>query len=237
MLDLLDLAERTRQALATAPEADDGDVPLNVHEAILLVDSIAPASIEDPPPLDVAPVAAPPAPPTPTTSSTPARRRLRAIYSGAGLLVLMATMVLVQARMGREVASAAALRPDPGETTALLPEAPQTPSIAAPPVATTRAPTAPPATTATTSPKGPPRAPAPPRPRPPVAADTPDIRAAAEPTATPRVDLLDAMAAAVAARSAPPAAPKGDCPPIPPGRSGTPSPCARAGTRTSPLRP
>lgn len=239
MLDLLDLAKRTRQALATAAEADSGDGPLSIHEAILLVDSIAPASMEEPPTIEApsvpAPAAAPSAPPAARASAPPPRRRLHAIYSGIGLLVVMAAMVVAKARMGREVASAAALGPDPGETTAPLSETPQMPSTAAAPIATSKATTV---TTATTSPKAPPRA-APPRPKPPVAApaDPPDIRAAAEPTATPRVDLLDAMAAAVAAHSAPPTAPKGDCPATPPGGAGTPSPCARAGTRTSPLRP
>jgi hypothetical protein len=239
MLDLLALAKRTRQALATAPEADLGDGPLSVHEAILLVDSIAPASMEEPPTIEAtpipAPAVAPEAPPAARASTPPPRRRMHAIYSGIGLLVVMAAMVVAKARVGREVASAAALGPDPGETTAPLSETPQTPSTAAAPVATTKATTV---TTATTSPKGPPRA-APPRPRPTVAppADSPEVRVAAEPTATPHVELLDAMAAAVAAHSAPPAAPKGDPPPTPPGGSGAPSPSARAGTRTSPLRP
>lgn len=238
MLDLLDLANRTRQALATAQEADSGDGPLSVHEAILLVDSIAPASMGEPPTIEPAPAPASPAPPAARASAPPPRRRMHAIYSGIGLLVVMAAMVVAKARMGREVASAAAVGPDEGETTAPPGEIPQTPYAGAAPVATTKATTVTPVTTAPTPPKGPPR-PAPPRPKPTVAppADPPEIRAAAEPTATPHVELLDAMAAAVAAHSAPPAAPRGDAVPTPPGGAGTPSPSARAGTRTSPLRP
>lgn len=243
MLDLLALARRTRQALETVPEAADVDVPLSVREAILLVDSIAPASLDAPPTrsappaIDAPPAQIEPPPPPAKTSSTPARRRLHAIYSGVGLLVVMAAMVAAKATMGHEVASTAALAPEEAETTAPLSATPQAPSTAASPVATTQATTKP----AVTPPMAPPR-PAPPRPKPPVAApaETAVVRAAAEPTATPRVDLLDAMAAAVAAHSAPPgppAAPRVDCPPISPGGSGTPSPCARAGTRTSPLRP
>jgi hypothetical protein len=241
MRDLLDLARRTRQALATVPEADDSDALLSVHEAILLVDSIAPASLEEPPTIEAASPATPPAPPPAKASPTPTRRRLHAIYSGIGLLVIMAAMVVAKARMGREVASAAALGPDRGETTAPPAETPETPSTAAPPVATiatTGATKVTPAPTATTSPKAPPRA-APPRPKPPVAApaDPPEARVAAEPPATPHVELLDAMAAAVASHSAPPAAPRVDSPPTPPGGPGAPSPSARAGTRTSPLHP
>lgn len=228
MLDLRDLARRTRRALATVPEVDEVDVPLSVREAILLVDSIAPASTEP------APAAVDPSPPSTPTSSSPGRR-LHALYSGVGLLVVMAGLVVAEARMSQDVASAAGLTPDPPETTALLSAAPPTPSTDVMPVAVTPGAklTATAAPSSTSAPrKAPPKAP-PPRPRAPIPADTPEIQAAAE----PKVVLLDAMAAAVAARSAPTTTPKVDCPPAPPGGSGTPSPCARAGTRTSPLRP
>jgi hypothetical protein len=235
MLDLRDLAKRTRQALATVPEKDDADALLNVREAILLVDSIAPASLDEPPPIAAAPADADPSPPAVRTSSTPARRRLNAIYSGVGLLFVMAAMVVAKANMGREVASAAALAPEQVET----PAPPSTTTQPAPTAAAPRAPaTAATAKPAVTPPRAPPRA-APPRPKAPVAApaDTPEVRAAAEPTATPHVELLDAMAAAVAAHSAPPAAPKVDCPPGAAGGSGTTSPCPRTETKASPTHP
>jgi hypothetical protein len=229
MHDLRDLAMRTRASLATARRADDLDVPLDVREAILLIDSIAPASI-DPAraAVDPSPPSSPPSSPVPTTSR-PATRRLRAVYSGVGLLVIMAGLVVAKAQVGREVASAAGLAPEQVETTALLPATAQAPSTEAPLIAAR--PTAAPSVTA--APTAPPQKtkarPAPPRPKAPTPAETPEIRAAAEPTAAPRVDLLDAMQAAVAAHSAPAAAPKVNCTPGAPSGSG----CPRAATGAS----
>jgi hypothetical protein len=236
MLDLRDLARRTRQALETVPEIDEGDFPISVREAILMADSIAPASIE-PARTEAAPP--PPADPPPSSPDS-TTRRLNALYSGVGLLLVMAALVVAKARMGREVASAAPLTPEQSEPITLLSATSQAPSAdalpaAVTPGATTRA-TAAPITTTSAPRKAPPR-PAPPPPKKPAPADTTEVRAATEPTVAPKVVLLDAMAAAVAAHSSPTSAPKVDCPPAPPGGSGTPSPCARGATRTSPLRP
>ena len=227
MLDLLSLARRSQERLATLPRLETLEVPLSVREAILLVDSIAPASIE-PAPVDVAP-----APPGEPTSPSPTRRRLHAVYSGAGLLVVMAVLVVVKAQMGQEVASAAGIVASVDEATAMLLATPATapsPVIAAPTPtpAVTVAPTAAPRRAPT---------PTPPRPAPThpkaTAADAPEARASADPTATPHVDLLGAMAAAVAAHSAPPSAPRAAMP----GEPKAPSPSAPGAARTSPLRP
>lgn len=237
MLDLQSLAKRTRDSLASLPYQEPTEtleVPLSVREAILLVDSIAPASIE-PAPIDVVPY-----PLGEPTSPSPARRRLRAVYSGAGLLVVMAGLVVAKARMGQEVASAAAIVPGGGESTALLMTAPESPAATASPTVATPAPTATvapaptvaPAATPHHAPTSQPKA----RPRAPVV-DAPDTRASTDPTATPRVDLLGAMAAAVAAHSAPPSAPRVDSTPAPPALPETRTPSAPAGTRTSPLHP
>lgn len=230
MLDLLNLARRTQESLATLPGPETLEVPLSVREAIMLVDSIAPASI-DPAPVDVAPypLGMPPSP-------SPTRRRLHAVYSGAGLLVVMAGLVVAKARMGQEVASAAGIVANPGEATAMLIATTATPTTTASPVVA--APTTTPA--ATVAPTAAPRRapaprPAPTHPKAP-AADAPDARASADSTATPHVDLLGAMAAAVAAHSAPPSAPRAAIP----GASGAteaPSPSAPGAARTSPLHP
>ncbi len=228
MHDLRDLAKRTQASLATVPRADELDVPLDVREALLLIDSIAPASIDP-----AAPAVDPaPAPSPLPAASRPATRRLRAIYTGLGLLVIMASLVVAKAQMGREVASAAGLAPDEGQATALLLPTPLATAAEAAPVAA--GPTAAPSVTAapTAPPPKPKARPAPPRPRP-TPADTPEIRAAAEPAATPHVDLLDAMQAAVAAHSAPPAAPRVNCAPGAPGGPG----CPRAATGASPDHP
>jgi hypothetical protein len=232
MLDLRDLARRTRERLATAPEAEECEVPLSVREAILLVDSIAPTSI-DPAPAEVDPST--PATPATPASSSPARRRLRAVYSGIGILIVMAGIVAAKARMGREEASAAALAPTQTEAIPPLSTPSELPIADVSPVAPAPRPTPKGTAAPTSTPRKVPGRAAPPRPRPPSPADTPEIRAATEPGATTHVDLMGAIEAAVAAHSPPSSAPKGDCPPTAAG--GTPPPCARGGTKTSPLRP
>jgi hypothetical protein len=237
MLDLRDLARRTRQNLATVPDAEECDAPLSLREAILLVDSIAPASF-DPAPAEVDP--SPPPAPSPLATEAPpghARRRLRAVYSGLGVLVVMAGLVAAKARMVREEASAAGLDPAPTELVATQAASLVPPTTGVAPAAPAPSPT-PRATAApTATPRKVPVHAAPPRPRAPTPADTGERRAAAEPEAPPKVDLMDAIQAAVAAHSAPSSAPKGDCPPTAAGGSGTPSPCARGGTKTSPPHP
>lgn len=236
MFDLLNLAKRTRDSLTTLDGAETLEVPLSVREAILLVDSIAPAAIAPASfGVDSHPLGPPSSTPSPSpTSSTPTRRRLRAVYSGVGLLAVMAALVVVKASVGREVASAAGLAPDPSESAAVLLATPQTQATSAPPVvaAPTTAPKAPAAPA--TMPRRAPTQPTPTRPRAP--ADTPQIRVAAD-APTPPVDLLGAMAAAVAARSAPSGAPRVGSPASPPGGSGALSPSDRGEPRTSPLHP
>lgn len=240
MVDLLNLARRTRESLANTPGKETLEIPISVREAILLVDSISPASIE-PAPLAPAPLAvglglgldADPYPLGAPTSPTPARRRLHAIYSGIGLLVVMAGLVVAKARVGQEVASAAGLAPGEGESTTALTATPQTPATAASPVVA--APTSTTTPTATAAPAATPRRapirPAPTRPKAPAADGAPEMRASADATPPTHSDLLGAMAAAVAAHSAPSSAPKVDSTPAPP------SPSVRGEPRTSPLHP
>jgi hypothetical protein len=258
LLDLRDLARISRESLASLPPKEEIEAPLNLHDAILLVKSITPAAVE-PVKIEVAEeaVIAAAAPdtddaeieidaprPVVVTSASPARRRWRAAYSGVALLIVMAGLVAAKAKIAREKAFAAVQRSEARESTA------QVSSTAPPPAAEAAvaasmpsalpsagaAPTSTPRKTPATHPVAPrPRAPAPaPAPAP---VDTADPRASAGPEATPHVDLLDAMQAAVSRHSAPPSVVKGDCPPGPEGSSGAPSPCARAAPRTSPLHP
>lgn len=241
MLDLRDLMRLTQLSIAPPPPPpDDLIAPLSVREAALLLDSIAPSSI-DPAPAEVA--APQPSLPDAPTSPSPARRRLRAVYSGFTVLIVMASLVAIKGRVTREEASAAGLTPMQGELfpepaepdtrTATRPEAPSEGALK-----TASGPSAKPNATAapTSKPRKAPVPAAPPR-RPPTPMENGPSRAAAAPAPepAPHVDLMEAMSAAVAAHDAPPRAPKGDCPPTP---AGSPlSPCARAGTRTSPLPP
>jgi hypothetical protein len=220
MLDLRDLMRLTQQSLAPPPPQplEDLNAPLSVHEAALLVDSIAPASF-DPALTEVAarPTILPEAP----TSPSPARRRLRAVCSGFTVLVVMASLVAIKGRMAGEEASAAGLDPAQAE---LFPSQVEqdarmaTSPVPAPEGALTATPTPsakPSATVAPTS--APRRAPvrsAPPPRRTPTPVENGPSRAAAAPEAppeaTPPVDLMKAMNDAVKAHDAPPRAPKGD---------------------------
>ena len=246
MVDLLNLARRTRESLANTPEKETLEIPISVREAILFVDSISPASIEPappaPPPLEVGldpapyPLGAP-------TSPTPARRRLQAIYSGIGLLVVMAGLVVAKARVGQEVASAAGLTPEAGESTATLTATPQTLATPASPVFAAPKSTTTPTVAPAATPRRAPTRPAPTRPKAPADDGAPEMRASADSTPPSHSDLLGAMAAAVAAHSAPSSAPKVDSTPAPPGGPGgpggpgAPSPSVRGEPRTSPLHP
>ncbi len=243
MLDLRDLMRLTQESLAPPPPPpDDLNAPLSVREAILLVDSIAPSSL-DPGRTEVA--APQPSLPDAPTSPSPARRRLRAVSSGLTVLIVMASLVAIKGRMAREEASAAGLVPAQTKLIAERTEPSAKPATRPEPAPEGTLPTAPtpsatPSATAapTSTPRKAPAPVAPPRRRAPTPVENGPSRTAAAPEATPQVNLLEAMSAAVAARSAPPSAPKGGCPPTPANGSGTPpSPCARAGTRTSPLHP
>lgn len=245
MLDLRDLVRLSRERLATTRSQEEQEPPLNVREASLLVDSIAAPAVLDPPKIEVGasepieeirPIEASRS--VEAASPGPAPRRLRAVYSGLALLIVMVGMVAVRARIAREEVSAARLAPEQPEQAAQLSSTQEQPAADTPKAAPV--PSAPPSATAapTATPrKTPVIRPALPRPRAPAPADTAESRAAAAPETTPHVDLLDAMQAAVSKRSAPASAPKVDCPPTPGGGSGAPSPCARAAPRTSPLRP
>jgi hypothetical protein len=248
MLDLRDLMRLTQRSLAPPPPPpplDDVNEALSVREAILLVDSIAPLAL-DPEPRAVAEALPAPreAPPSPTSPS-PAQRRLRAVCSGLTVLVVMASLVAIKGRMARDEAAAAGLLADHVQPAARVPATPEPPSEEAlkgepPPSAVPAAPAAPAAPKA--APRKVPVRPAPPRrpaPAPaPAPVDTGLNHAEVAPEATPHVDLMEAMTAAVAAHATPSSAPKVDCPPTPANGSGTlPSPCARAGTRTLPPPP
>ena len=249
MIDLRDLARISRESLASLPAKEELEAPLNLHDAILLVKSITPSAVapakvevaegvadavsaEAAPEAEDAEVEAPR--PVEVASSSPARRRWRAAYSGVVLLIVMAGLVAAKAKIAREKAYASGMSSGAREVTAPMSSTPPLPAADVAVVASApstqpsagAAPTAAPRKTPAVRPVAPHlRAPAP--------ADTADPRA----DATPHVDLLDAMQAAVARHSAPPAVVKGDCPPAPEGSSGAPSPCARAAPRTSPLHP
>ncbi len=245
MLDLRDLVRLSRERLATTRSQDEQEPPLSVHEASLLVDSIAAPAVLEPPKVEVE--AAEPIEEIRTIEASrsfkaaspgPARRRLRAVYPGLALLSMMVGMIAVRARMAPEEASTARLAPPPPELAAQLSSTQEQPAADIPKAAP--APSARPSATAapTAAPrKTPVMRPALPRPRAPAPADTAESRAAAAPETTPHVDLLDAMQAAVSRGSAPATAPKVDCPPTAGVGSGAPSPCVRAAPRTSPLRP
>jgi len=240
MLDLRDLMRLTQESLPPPPRPpDDLTVPLSVREAILLVDSIAPSSL-DPAPAEVA--APQPSLPDAPTSPSPARRRSRAVYSGLTVLVVMASLVAIKGRMAREEASAAGLTAERAEPSVRMVSRPAPAAEDALPAAPTPSATPgvkPSATAAPTSmPRKAPVRLAPPRPRAPAPVEAAPNRAEVAPEPAPPVDLMEAMSAAVAAHSAPSRAPKGDCPPTPANGSGTPpSPCARGGTKTSPPHP
>jgi hypothetical protein len=244
MLDLRDLVRLSRLSLARRSQ-EEHEPPLSVREAVLLVDSIAAPAVLEPPKAEVEasepieeirPVEASRS--VEGASPGPARRRLRAIYSGLALLIVMVGLIAVRANIAREDTSTARLAPEQPELVAQMSSTQEQPAtdISSPAPAPSARPSATAAPTATPR-KTPVMRPPPPRPRAPAPADTAESRAAAAPETTPHVDLLDAMQAAVSKRSAPASAPKGDCPPTPGGGSGAPSPCARAAPRTSPLRP
>lgn len=255
MIDLRDLARISRESLASLPAKEEHEAPLNLNDAILLVKSIAPpaappvkagvaedvadaVSAEAAPDVEEAELEGPR--PVEVASSTPARRRWRAAYSGVGLLIVMVGLVAAKAKIAREKAYASVLSSKAHEVTSQMTSTPPLPTadvavVASAPSARPSAGAAPSATprkTPAIRPVAPhPRAPAP------TPADTADSRAGAGPDATPHVDLLDAMQAAVARHSTPPSVVKQDCPPAPEGSSGTLSPCARAAPRTSPPHP
>ncbi|MEO5731210.1 MAG: hypothetical protein ABIV93_29725 [Byssovorax sp.] len=245
MLDLRDLVRLSRERLATTRSQEEQEPPLSVREASLLVDSLAAPAALDPPKVEVEasepieeirPIEASRS--VEAASPGPARRRLRSVYSGLALLIVMVGMIAFRAKMAREEASTATLAPEQPELAAQLSSTQEQPAADIPTAAPV--PSARPSATAapTATPRRPPvMRPALPRPRAPAPADTAESRAAAAPETTPHVDLLDAMQAAVSRSSAPASAPKVDCPPTPGGGSGAPSPCARAAPRTSPLRP
>lgn len=245
LIDLRDLARRTQEGLAARAPVDDSEAPLLVHEAVMLVDSLAPASLgaatNDE---ETSPEARDPAPastPFPTPAEA-AQKRWRAAGSGAALLLVMGTLVAVKARL-RDEAPSEALTPEQAD-----PAAPASPERTGP-VSTTQDPSSkegasgapsaiPPAKPTSTPASAPKRAPVshpsppPSRPRAPAPAAPADNRGAADPAA--HIDLLDAMQAAVAKHSAPPGAPKRGCPPASGAAPGSP-PCPRAAPRTSNL--
>jgi hypothetical protein len=267
MLDLRDLARLTRESLAALPRAEEPEAQLSVHEALRLVDSLAPTALV-PAPVDLGSASeaanesesesksASEAPRlAATTPSRPARRRLRAAYGGFTLLIGVGALLAVKARSERETSSAA-IAPEPTEQAEPMTQselaaplsATPTPSVkdvasVAPAQGTsakaTSATTTTPAVAAKRVPVAPPPSPSlpPARPRTPAPAAVEENRATAEPDATPHVDLLGAMQAAVEKRSSTPGAVKGGCVPTPGAAPGAPSPCARATPRTSPLRP
>lgn len=248
MIDLRDLARISRESLASLPSKEEQEAPLNLHEATLLVKSItppalAPAKVEvaeeavnAEAALDTEEAFVEASRPVEVAASSPARRRWRAATSGVALLIVMAGLVAAKAKIAREKAFAAMLSAGAREPAAQV--ASTAPQPAADVAIAASAPSALPSAAPTSTPRKPPMIrPVAPRPRAPAPVETTDPRASAGPDTPPHVDLLDAMQAAVARHSTPPAVVKGDCPPAVEGGSGTPSPCARGAPRTSPPHP